>query len=1247
MDRIWEAYEGSLGEDIMRESRARIHWICKNVQGKTVLDVGCSQGICSILLGREDYKVTGLDVYEPSIAYADQKLALEQEETKKNVIFHRASFLHYDESNCFDTIIMAEILEHLINPEVFLRKAASILNAEGRLIITVPFGINDWPDHKQTYYFFELYELLENTGYAVENIEFLSKWIGYIATRKKGSPSLPINTGLLKQLEDAFFILERSVRDQLKQSMQEVQDYKKRLKALEEEHKKSISELKELTDDHRRKIEALHNEIKQTEIDYEASLEALRREREEIEKQYSVLLHEEERKRTSELAELRKQLEQSKEKYAVLLDQNMFINEREKAQSREFAVYQATANQQLYQAKRQRAGWEREYQALAGSKLGRIQVAYWGRKKAKRGHKRSLKTWAKKSPALVAIVRFLRGQKQDVKVALAQAQQPKQEKRVDDFSAFGMDFYKRVERTVQSLPKSSESRSCLPLPVRVGWITDDILYDAFKDAASGILISPGEWQQQISEIDLLFIISGWKGVHGEWKGFAREGSEKRKIIYEIIDSCREKGIPTVFHSVEDPPNYERFIGIGKRCDYVFTVCEEVIPQYRTDCGHDRVALLTYGINPLFHNPVGFRSADKLPEVLFAGSWMDKYPERCKDVQILFDGVLSSGKKLKVIDRNLLLKQPEYSFPNKYAAYISPPLNHDALQLVQRLFDWSLNLNSVKDSATMFANRVFEMQASGNLLISNYSVGVNSLAPLVFTTQHSEEVSAILNAFTQEEIYERQVMGIRFAMRGNTCFERMAEVLDRIGISYKLTHHKVAVVGEGKNVEDAFVRQTYEHKELLNETDIEQRYDEFDMIAFFSDNAFYGDFYLEDMCNAFKYTNAEYVTKAAYRENGELKANAEHDFVDVIADKTRTIFWRECFTAQELLHMRPDTRHENGYSIDHFEYDACVQPQHIRDERTYKLTVVVPVYNNGLHLYGKAFNSLRRSSIFHDMEILLVDDGSTDQRTLAVVRTLEREYLNVRAYFFGDGGSGSASRPRNKGAELASAPYITYLDPDNEAINDAYAQMYRRIEGSDYDMIVGNMLRFRKTEELANYYRFFRKHSSDAIVSTDTSEFLKEINFTPMSIQAMVIKTSLIKDNKLTQVVGAVGQDSFFSWQLIYHAKKICAVDTPAHIYYALVGGSTVNTVKPKYFRRSLLQERVQRDWLEEAGLLEAYMEKRFTAFFRDWYLVKLNQAAEEDRAECAAILREIYELYADVCHDKDAKIEAFLNLKAK
>src|SRR5690606_64907 len=131
-----------------------------------------------------------------------------------------------------------------------------------------------------------------------------------------------------------------------------------------------------------------------------------------------------------------------------------------------------------------------------------------------------------------------------------------------------------------------------------------------------------------------------------------------------------------------------------------------------------------------------------------------------------------------------------------------------------------------------------------------------------------------------------------------------------------------------------------------------------------------------------------------------------------------VFWSDSFTVDELLNMSNSYKKANGYSIDHFEFNNQLVVKKEKAKQS-KLSVIISTYNNGEHLLNKCFNSLRRSSIFEDMEIIIVDDGSTDEYTHSIIHNLVNQYSNIKTYFFNDGGSGSASRPRNKGIEIAT------------------------------------------------------------------------------------------------------------------------------------------------------------------------------------------------------------------------------------
>ena len=216
MDRIFEAYNGAMGAEFMHKTRERLHWICSQVWGSRVLDVGCSQGVVPIILARMGYAVDGLDINPEAIAFANEQLAKEPQDIQSKVTYTVADFGKFvpPQGRTYDVITMTEVLEHLVRPQDFIRKAFSILPEQGRLIVTVPFGINDDPDHRQTFYLTSIYSLLHPL-FEIGGVKIFGPWIGLSCRRRavetKDPPVIPL--ALMRQAEEAFFKIERPLRD--------------------------------------------------------------------------------------------------------------------------------------------------------------------------------------------------------------------------------------------------------------------------------------------------------------------------------------------------------------------------------------------------------------------------------------------------------------------------------------------------------------------------------------------------------------------------------------------------------------------------------------------------------------------------------------------------------------------------------------------------------------------------------------------------------------------------------------------------------------------------------------------------------------------------------------------------------------------------------------------------------------------------------------------------------------------------
>ncbi|MBU2357617.1 MAG: class I SAM-dependent methyltransferase [Alphaproteobacteria bacterium] len=252
-DRISDAYYGAMGDAFARKVRQRVHWIAEQVQGHAVLDIGCSQGIGCILLGREGHAVEGVDIDAGAIARADEYLSQEPESVRGNVTFRNADFMGADfDGRQFSTIVMGEVLEHLVRPQAFISRAHDLLELQGRIIVTVPFGINDFPDHKRTFYLAEMTRLL-HPAFELSAPHYFGRWIGFVGTRRDTPVTdAPGDLGIdaVTALESAFFGLERELVDR-------VVKLKDALGASQTQRNEALIRAKDATAEHARLLAAM------------------------------------------------------------------------------------------------------------------------------------------------------------------------------------------------------------------------------------------------------------------------------------------------------------------------------------------------------------------------------------------------------------------------------------------------------------------------------------------------------------------------------------------------------------------------------------------------------------------------------------------------------------------------------------------------------------------------------------------------------------------------------------------------------------------------------------------------------------------------------------------------------------------------------------------------------------------------------------------------------------------------------
>lgn len=333
--------------------------------------------------------------------------------------------------------------------------------------------------------------------------------------------------------------------------------------------------------------------------------------------------------------------------------------------------------------------------------------------------------------------------------------------------------------------------------LKIAFVCDEMTYCDFAPECRAFFVTPHNWLEVFEKErpDLFFCEAAWSGIDAfpnSWRGKIYRSDrirfENRRDLLNILAYCKEHGIPTAFWNKEDPTFFGNqrydFVDTALRFDYIFTTAQECVPEYRR-LGHSQVEVLLFGFSPRLFHPAAAPGSSK--RAVFAGSWYSDQPQRCQDMQRVFDMVLSAGLELVIYDRHSSSANPLHQFPARYRPYVRPAVPFEQLGRVLGEARFAININTVRDSGTMFARRVFELMACGLVIISNESKALRAMfgrriwfVDEPFDLSRADEICRE----NLEEVY-----------RLHTCRQRLCQVAGQMGFSIIFEQEKNAPLPE--------------------------------------------------------------------------------------------------------------------------------------------------------------------------------------------------------------------------------------------------------------------------------------------------------------------------------------------------------------------------------------------------------------------------------------------------------------------
>lgn len=138
-----------------------------------------------------------------------------------------------------------------------------------------------------------------------------------------------------------------------------------------------------------------------------------------------------------------------------------------------------------------------------------------------------------------------------------------------------------------------------------------------------------------------------------------------------------------------------------------------------------------------------------------------------------------------------------------------------------------------------------------------------------------------------------------------------------------------------------------------------------------------------------------------------------------------------------------------------------------------ISVIIPVYNVEKYL-ERCIESVCNQS-YKNLEIILIDDGSTDGSGRICDKKREGD-VRIIVYHKENGGQGTA---RNKGLDLCSGKYITFLDSDDMMESSCIEELYDFLVKNNLDISACNYARYTEDGHMIS---LFEEKYDDFIVN---------------------------------------------------------------------------------------------------------------------------------------------------------------------
>ncbi len=232
-----------------------------------------------------------------------------------------------------------------------------------------------------------------------------------------------------------------------------------------------------------------------------------------------------------------------------------------------------------------------------------------------------------------------------------------------------------------------------------------------------------------------------------------------------------------------------------------------------------------------------------------------------------------------------------------------------------------------------------------------------------------------------------------------------------------------------------------------------------------------------------------------------------------------------------------------------------------------ISFVVPCYNSEDYM-EKCIDSLLIGK--DDVEIIIVDDGSTDKTGKIADRYQKKYPTIVKAIHQPNGGHGEGI---NTGLKHATGKYFKVVDSDDWVDKKAYKEILKKVKKIDADLIVMNYV-YTYTDGRENQtINFSNVFKNNEVIGWDQIGRFKATQY--LSLHSMMYKKSVLDEAKIKLPKHVFYEDNLFIYLPLPYTKSIYYLDVDFYQYF--IGRADQSVQEPQLIKRSSHQVLVTKE----------------------------------------------------------------------